>query len=251
MRFRYLAWLLPLLFCCCNKKDSGTTKKYEDFTFSTSYDSVLTYYTYSGNNTHIFTFNVAVLTGDIGDNPITFSVTNLPANVTVTPSSQVVTHLLGGVFTFAFGSVPVGVDTANLIISSTATGTQTHKLIIKVQAPPDYATLLAGTYAGSYDFCQPDSFFNYSSVVSTIPDTPYKIKITNVKNLGTGFIVRANVSNVVTIPLQSYMGYTIWGSGTFSHDNPPNTSLYQMAINDTLVHGTDTNYCTIHIAHPH
>lgn len=246
MKSSSLVVILMLFLCCCKQSDSTPPKPFVDFKFTTQYDSVISYY---ANSTYVLPFNVNVTSGDINDNPITFTVSNVPANITVSPASQVVTHLLGGIFTFNLGNLPLGNDTMTLNISCAATGSQNHRLVFKIQAPPDFSPSLAGTYHGAFDFCLPDSIINYTSVVSTIPGTPYKVTISNIKNLGSSFIIQADITNVVHVPLQSVGGYTIWGAGTFSHDNPPYATQYQMTIDDTLVHGTDTNYCTIHIRH--
>lgn len=250
MRMCNLAWLLLVLLCCCNKQDSNNgTGPSANFVYSVHYDSVYTSYAY--NNVSV-PFYVNVTSGDIFKNPVSVSVSGLPSGILISPPSFTVTGIMGGTFTLALGNVAPGNDTGNITFSTAAHGTETHKLIIKVLPPIDYAPKLAGTYTQSYDFCQPDSFFYYSAVVTKVIDTPYLIKISNVKNLG--YLVRAWLSTVmgqnrVTIPVQSIGPYTIWGSGTFFHDVAPYDTLYQLSINDTLVHGVDTDYCTIHIQH--
>ncbi len=251
MSIRKLAWLLPLFFCSCNKQDNSSNNNPQaEFIFSVKYDSVYT--TYPNSNITI-PFNIVVTSGDILQNPVTVSVSGLPSSILVTPSTQTVTGISGGAFTLAVGNTAPGNDTGSFTISSAAKGTQAHKLIIKVLQPIDYAPKLAGTYNTSYDFCQPDSFFNYTSVVTNVADTPYLVKISNIKNIGPGYKVRAWLSlmggSTVTIPVQSVGPYTIWGAGTFFHDIAPYDTLYQMAIHDTLVMGIDTQYCTIHIQH--
>jgi len=247
MKSRYLVWLLLLFFCSCNKSIPTPTNQFEPFSFTTQYDSIFTCY---ANSQYDLVFNVQVLSGNIDTNPISYSITGLPVNITALPTSQTVGYVLGGAFTLNIGNVPVGSDTADLIISSAVNGTQTHKLVLNIIPPFDYSPKLAGAYNNAYDYCQPSgNFYNYSSVVSTVTDTPYEIKITNIKNLGPGFVVRALVSNVITIPLQTIGAYTISGSGTFTHDNPPYDSLYQMAINDTIINGTDVEHCILHIQH--
>jgi hypothetical protein len=242
MKLRYLALLLPFLLCCNKKAQSPWTVQYVPFKFTTQFDSVFNTYP---DSTFILTFNVDVLSGVIDTNPITFSVTGLPAGMTVTPASMTITHLLGGVFTFSTGNVPLGIDTLNFVISNKENGTQTHKLAIRVNPPPDYAPLLVGAYDSSYDFCMPaDSIGHFAVSVATVADTPYEIKFTNLKNLGSGFIVTGWVSSVIKIPVQTIGSRTIWGSGTYV-----NIGQYQMTINDTVVHGTDTESCTIHIQH--
>lgn len=246
MKSRYIVWLLSLFLCCCNKNPSAPAVN-TAFSFTSTYDSILNC---APNSSYILDFNTEVLSGSVDSNPVTYTISGLPANVTVFPNTQSVALVKGGIFLFTFGNVPVGRDTASIVISSAATGPQYHMLLINILGLPDYASKLAGTYPGSYDYCIPaDSLYNYTSIVNKVTDTPYEIKITNVKNLGLGFTVTAWLSTRVTIPFQSVGGYQIWGSGTFTHDNPPNENLYQMAINDTLVYGTDTERCTIHIQH--
>lgn len=243
MKFRFAALLLPVLFLCCNKGSNTVTKPPAPFSFTTTYDSIYTCYANS-NITLLFTVNVK--SGDINDAPVTYSVTGLPAAVTVMPSTQTVRGVLGGAFTITLGNIPVGTYTANFIISNSVTGTETHKLILNVTPPTDFGPMLAGTYDSSYDFCQPDSFFHYKSVVSTVPDTPYLIRISNIKNLGSSMKLRALLSKTIAIPAQYLAGYTVWGSGTYAKDTG---TLYRMTIYDTLAKGGDTQYCIIHIEH--
>ena len=252
MKLRKLAWILPLLFCCCNKQDSTPVTRIDNgFSFTTNYDSVYTCYPFSNIT---LSFTITVNSGDIISNPVTYSITGLPPGITATPVKQTVGGVMGGAFTIALGDIPPGNDTANFIISDSTTGTETHQLIFEVKPPVDYAPKLAGTYHGSYDFCEPDSIIPYTSTVSAVVDTPYLVRISNIKNLGAAYSVRAWLThimgaNTITIPQQALGPYTIWGSGTFSHDVAPYDTLYQMIIHDTLAQGTDTEYCTIHIQH--
>ena len=242
MRHLSLVVIISVLFICCGKKDSGTvTKPPAGFTFTTSYDSVYSCYPNS-NVTLSFTINVE--SGDITSNPVTYTITGLPPNVTVTPATQTVGGVLGGAFTITLGNVPKGADTAKLIISSAATGTETHKIIFNVHDPVDNAPMLAATYNHCYDYCQPTGFFYYSSVVATVPDTPYLVRISNVRNLGTGVGLKAWISNVVQVPVQWAGAYKVWGSGHYFKDTG---SFFRMEINDTMVSGTDTQYSVVHI----
>jgi hypothetical protein len=246
MKSRCVAWLLLIFLCCCNKNQPAPAGN-NAFTFTTTYDSIINC---TADSSYILYFNINVLSGSIDSNPVTYTISGLPANVTVFPTTQTVSLVKGGIFDFAIGNIPAGRDTASLVISSSVYGPQYHLLILNVLALTDYAPKLAGTYPGSYDYCTPaDSLYNYTSIVNKVADTPYEIKITNIKNLGLGFIVTAWLSTKVTIPFQSVGSYQIWGSGTFTHDNPPYDTLYQMAIFDTLVSGTDTEHCIIHLQH--
>ena len=248
MKLRYLAWLLPLFFCCCHKGGNNSNKNNLGFTFTTTYDSVITSYV---NNSFTLSFNVDVLTGSITGNPITYSITGLPADVIVTPTSLSVEGQLGGTFKFNFGSTSVSNDTVNFIISSSVNGTQKHKLILNIQPLPDYSSTLAGTYSGAYDYSTPyDGFYYFTSVVSTVTGMPYTINIGNVRIHDTTILIIASLSNIVTVPFQTIGTYSIWGTGTYSHDNPPNSTLYQMTVYDTTVHnGADTEACIMHIQH--
>ena len=246
MKLRHPVWILLLLFCCCHK-DQPSPVVSVPFTFTTTYDSILTC---TPNSTKILFFNVMVLSGTIDTNPITYTITNMPANTTVIPATQTVTLVQGGIFTFNIGNVPPGNDTVSFTISSSANGTENHKIILKVNAPSDFAAKLAGTYPASYDYCTPsDSIYLYSAVTSAVADTPHLLKIRNIKNLGLDFTVTAWISTNVTIPYQSVGSYKIWGSGTYTHDNPPHDTVYQMIIYDTLVSGLDTERCIIHLQH--
>jgi hypothetical protein len=247
MKYIALICMVSLVVLGCKKKHSDSVTTTDNFAFTGTSDSLVTVTPYV---TVTFPFNIKVLAGDITQNHLTCLITGLPANVTVSPDSLEVAQLLGGVFMFNTTNITPGSYPIQLVIKSKSHGTETHNIILKANPSPDFAPTLAGTYATSYDFCQPTEFYHYSSVVSTVTDTPYLLKMTNIRNLGTGFVVRAWVSNVVTIPLQTIGSQTIWGTGTYSHDGRPgHTTDYLMAINDTMATGTDTTFCTIHIEH--
>jgi hypothetical protein len=250
MKTHYLAWLLPLLFCCCHKdKDKSNNSNGNSFTYTTTYDTIISSY---ANRSLDFSYSVNVLTGSITTNPITYSISGLPANVTVAPGSQTVTTLLGGVFNFTIGAIAPGNYTLNFTSKTAGVTALTHPLTLKILAFPDYGDKLAGTYGYAYDYCTPaDMIYNYTSVVTKATDTPYKITISNVRNLGASFVVTAVLSNVVRIPVQTVNGYTIWGTGVYSHDNTPFDTSYMLVINDTMVHALDTEACTMHIQRSH
>jgi hypothetical protein len=248
MKIRILAYITLLLFCCCNQTSTPVTPIPNfNFTYTPVYDSIITM---SANSTYNFDFSINVLTGNINNNRLGCVITGLPASVSVFPATLVVGEVMGGVFTITTGNVPVGTDTLIFSRNCTALGTQKGKLILKIVPPIDYAPRLAGTYDSSYDFCSP-STYRYSAVVTTVPGTPYQLKIGNIKNLGPAFAVTAIVSQVITIPFQTIPGlpgYSIWGSGTYTLiSNPLTTSYYEMNINDTLVSGIDTTPCIMHI----
>ncbi len=252
MKICYPVLFFLLLCCSCNKTQNNATPVNEDTTFSfiTYYDSVITC---KPNTTYDLIFNIHVLNGNIAFNRVNYSLTQLPANFSVTPSFLSVGELLGGVFFFNIGNTPFGSDTARFTISTAQGGSQSHMLIFNITPYPDLSNKLVGSYHASFDFCQPDSIYNYSSGVSQVPGMPYALHISNIKNLGTGFIVNAFVSETkpatVVIPVQTVSGYKIWGSGEFNHDAPPYDTAYQLTINDTLVHGIDTERCIIHLQH--
>lgn len=248
MKMQYLACLFLLSLCCCKKKDTNTTPvPVTPLTFTTTYDSIINCY---ANSTYSLVFGVNVLTGNIVKDRITFAVSGLPSNITAVPQSQTVGPVQGGAFTFTIGNVPVGDIVARLSIS-TADTTQERMLIFRVAPPPDFAPKLIGNYPGSFDYCQPDTLIAYASDVTSVMGTPYQVKISNIKNLGSSFVVTATVGNgIVTIPLQTVSGRKIWGSGTFFHDSRPiYSTLYQLSIRDTIVVGTDTTRCNINIRH--
>jgi hypothetical protein len=242
--------LIGLLFlCCCKNKDTTTTPTGavdEKFSFSAQYDSVLSVYPNSDYN---FSFYIRVNSGNISKNILTCSISGLPAGVTVTPVSQEVGVLLGGVFTFKVANVAVGNYPIKFEINGKQ-GSEMHNLILQVKPLPDYAQALAGTYAGCFDYCLPGTTTNYTSVVTAVADTPYLLKISNLKNLGTSFVVRGWTSDVVIIPQQTVDGRIVWGRGTFSKDGRPGHGAdYVINIKDTIVAGTDTNTCTVNILH--
>jgi hypothetical protein len=129
--------LIGLLFlCCCKNKDTTTTPTGavdEKFSFSAQYDSVLSVYPNSDYN---FSFYIRVNSGNISKNILTCSISGLPAGVTVTPVSQEVGVLLGGVFTFKVANVAVGNYPIKFEINGKQ-GSEMHNLILQVKPLPD------------------------------------------------------------------------------------------------------------------
>jgi len=252
MKIGYLVLFLVLLCFGCTKPQTATPIANQDTTFSyiTYYDSVISC---NANSAYTLVFNINVLNGNIEYNRVSYNITNLPSGFSVIPSSLSVGELMGGVFSFNTGNVAIGTDTVLLNISTVAGGSKAHRLIFNIIPYPDFSGKLAGMYHTSFDFCQPDSITNYTSVVTTVPGIPYALHISNVKNLGMGFIVNAFVSETspatVFIPFQTVSGYKIWGTGEFNHDAPPYDTAYQATIYDTMVHGIDTERCIIHLLH--
>ena len=247
MKMLRLIWLLPILFCCCHKSNNNSNNKTSGFTYSTTYDSVITTY---ANKSLPFSFTVNVLTGSITGNTLTYSISGLPAGVTAAPASIQVNGQLGGLFNITVDSIAAGNYPLSLVSSCTATGTRNQNLVLKVLAMPDYTLLLSGTYPNSHNYCQPrDTLYSFSSVVSAVTGTPYSINISNLRIFDTSLQITAMLSDVVKVPYQVHGSYAIWGSGNYTHDNPPNSSLYMLTLYDTTVHGTDTEACLIHIQH--
>jgi hypothetical protein len=234
------------MFACSCKKNNGdsSTAKKSEFLFTAIYDSTITMHANSNFN---FAFSIQVASGDITQNKLTCSITNLPVSVAVSPSTIVVGSLKSGVFSINIGNRPIGTDTLLFNVNSDKYGLQVHKLLLKVVPLPDNAPLLAGTYTGSFDYCAPvDSFYHYTSGITTVPDTLNLIKIINLRNMGSGVVVRAWVNDGVTIPVQAAGPFTVWGTGSFIHDS---AAIYHLIVNDTLVQGLDTQTCTVHIQH--
>ncbi len=244
MKIRYTAFIFLILFCCCHKSNNN---KPVAFSFSTTYDSVITTY---ANTSFLYSVSLNVLTGSITGNQVTYSVSGLPTGVTDSPASFITSNLLGGGFNFKVGNVAPGSYQLDLESNCTATGIKHHNVILKILPLPDYSTTLAGTYPGSHNYCQPaDTLYSFLSVVDTISGTPYTITISNVKVYDTTLMITALLSGGITIPLQRIGSYTTWGAGTYTHDNAPYNILYALAIYDTIVNGLDTQTCLIHIQH--
>lgn len=234
----------------CNKKTSDNNSQPStetEFAYTMSYDSVVRM---PANSTHYFYFTIKVLGGNIVDNSIQFSLVGLPGQASCTPASITVTQMLGGTFEIHAGDLQNLDYPFRLKATSTKYGDQYYNMILRITPIPDYAPLLAGTYDTSYDYCLDEGIINYPATVSTVTDTPYLMKIANMQNLGSGFVVRAYVSNAITVPYQTVSGKNIWGTGTFSQDaRPGHAGDYMMEIKDTIAVGTDTTYCTMHIEH--
>ncbi|MCW3122477.1 MAG: hypothetical protein JWQ38_1969 [Flavipsychrobacter sp.] len=245
MRIKHLYYLLPLLLCCCNKPQETPAKPdpNANFQYSVKYDPIITV---EPNSTANFIFSIEVSSGDISTNRLTCSLTNLPGNASVAPSSMSVGLVQGGLFMIKTGDIPAGLDTLKFTISNAATGTETYRVILKVVPPIDYAALLAGSYDSCSDFCNTGSYKHHCFVSA---DTAYSIKIRNLSNIGDTFIVKAKVTDKIIIPYQVTSGKKVWGRGTYSHDPKSGNTLYQMVLNDTIVTGTDTQTCIANIRH--
>jgi hypothetical protein len=242
MKTRYLPYLLLFLFCCCNKGQTSNSLPKKDFKYIVSYDSVITV---TANSTFNFPFTIDVTSGDISQNHLNCSISGLPDSAKVSPAGITVSFLKSGVFLFTIGKMAPGTYSVLFIINSAAYGDEVHPLWLNVVLPKDYAPLLAGTYAGSNDYCTPPAgTYNYTSVVTA--DSAYRLKITNIRHLGSTFAVKAYVSNNIRIPVQTVDTFKIWGSGTYTNTS---SGQYMMTINDTLVTGLDTQRCVVHIQH--
>lgn len=250
---KYIALILAfaLLTPGCRKKgidnNNDTSSGSGEFSYAMISEPVITTF---ANSTYYLSFSLKVSKGDIMANPVTCSLEGLPDNVRITPASIVVGRLSGGLFKLDIGTLSFGDYTFYIVHKSEKFGTQKQKVILRIAAPPDYAALLAGTYDSSYDFCPDSGFYYYASSVTTVADTPYLAKISNIRGLGTDFVVRVWMNNTITIPVQTVKGRTIWGSGTFAEDaRPGHGGDYVMSIKDTIVTGADTLICTIHLEH--
>lgn len=247
---KYLSSILILivLLASCKKKnntDNNSGNSDTEFSYSVKFDSVVTT---TPQSAAIFVFSIKVLSGDIANNKLYCSIAGLPSNMSVTPSTLAVTQLLGGVFTFNIGTAFYGDYPCQLKISSQNKTEKIYNFKLRIVPPTDYAPMLAGTYDSCYDFCSISGFTYYSSAVTTVADTPYLLKLSNIQNWGSDAIVRAWISNIVTVPLQVVAGKTIWGKGTYNQDaRPGHTGDFIITIDDTLVSGTDTQTCTMHI----
>lgn len=240
-------FVLFLFLCCCKKKDAGSPvpEPVVTFAYTIDYDSVITVY---NDGQYNFPFFVKVLAGNIDTNKLNFSITGLPQGITVDPQSQLVGHVLGGTFNFkASGAVP-----ANYPIYMDITGknvSEHRRLILKVKPAPDCAPWLVGDYSSCFDYCNPASVFNYTAHCSTVADTPYLLKITNLRAMGDTVVIRSFVSSAgITIPVQQVHGLVIWGKGTYGKDSRAgHTNDYVISIADTVVSGTDTSTCSVNI----
>ncbi len=246
MKFLLLLLSASVLFSSCKKKDKGDDNSENDFAFTVKYSTVISSANY---NTFYFPFNIKVLSGKITGNSLTCTLDGLPDAVTVTPASMVVGSLLGGVFEIKVGPVPLGDYPFRIKVVSGKYGEQFYNVTLRVTLPPDYAPLLSGNYGACYDYCPPDtSVYHYASQATVATDTPFLLKITNIRNLGTGFVVRAWISKSISVPVQTVSGKTVWGTGTYNQDaRPGHGGDYVMTIHDTIVSGIDTQTCTAHI----
>jgi len=249
MKYLYLLLLASVLLLCCRKKHKtdDSTNSSNDFAYAVKCDSIISS---PANSTYNFPFNIKLISGNISENKLTCSIQGMPGGVSVAPSTIVVGQLLSGLFTFSIGNLPVGDYPFKLNIKSEKYGEQVKLLVLRITALPDYAPLLAGSYDSCYDYCIDTGVKKYASQVATVADTPFLLKISNIRSYGSDFIVRAWVSKSVVIPVQTVSGKTIWGSGTYNQDaRPKHGGHYVMAISDTIATGADTQFCTIHIEH--
>lgn len=250
MKARYIFLLAPIFLLCCKKKQNGTDSNNttaNNFAYTVQYNPVVSS---AAGAKYNFSFNIKVLSGNISQNNLTCEIDGLPGVIAVSPAALTVGHLLGGNFTFDIGSLPLGDYPFRLKINSTKYGEQVHNLTLRIVPLPDYAPLLVGAYDSCYDFCNGSDFIYYPAQLSVVADTPFLLKIANIQNLGSGFVVRAWVSKSVTIPMQTVGSKIIWGTGTYNQDaRPGHGGDYVLSVKDTIVSGTDTTTCTMHIEH--
>lgn len=242
------AALLLLQACRKNKNgDDSTVEVPGEFAYTVRYDSVIT--VTDDATDYNFAFYIKVLSGNIATNNLTCSLDGLPAGATYSPSSMTVGYMLGGVFPMKIGALGVGNYYYRLKIYTEKYGNQFYNAQLKIVPRPDYAPTLAATYDSSYDYCVISGLSYYPSVATTVADTAYLLRISNVHGLGSGVVVRSWVGNgTVTIPLQVAGSKTIWGSGTYSEDaRPGHAGHYLIELKDTIATVSDTDYCTMHL----
>ncbi len=249
MKFYYLLFCI-LLCAACDKKGSNLpddTSTVGEFAYEVQADSIVRS---PANSPYNFVFNIKLLSGKIQGNYVTCFIEGLPAAIGVSPENVVVGNLLGGVFSFDVGNVPVGDYPFRLKTITDKYGDAYTDLILRITAVPDIVPHLAGIYDSSYDYCPDSGLLHYSVVLSAIADSPHVLVISNFRNLGTGVTVHANVVSGVDIPIQSVGDKTVWGTGTYNIDaRPDHGGDYVLSINDTIVSGLDTLTCTMHIEH--
>lgn len=249
MRIVLVLLMLPVAFCGCNKKPETVLLPAGDtnFVYKLTYDTIIQT---EANVVYYFPFNTKVVSGDIALNKLTCSLDGLPPYVSASPTSQIVGRQQGGIFTLAIGNLPAGDYPFSLKVASAKYGVRSSSVILRIIPQTDFVPVLAGIYDSCYDYCPDSGFYYYASVVSAIPDTPYVMKLTNIRSLGNDFVVRATVGKSIRIAPQTIGGRTIWGSGSFNEDaRPGHGGHYVMAIADTIVTGSDTLRCTVHIEH--
>jgi hypothetical protein len=239
------AVLLLLPACRKNKNNDGTIDVPGEFAYSVRYDSVIAIT--EDATDYNFAFYINVLSGNIATNNLTCSLEGLPAGISYSPSSMTVGHMLGGVFPMKLINVSPGNYYFRLKTYTDKLGTRFYNSVLKVQPRPDYAPALAAAYDSSFDYCNLSGLAFYPSVATTVADTPYLLRISNVHGLGSGVVVRAWVgTGTVTIPVQPAGSKTIWGRGTYSEDaRPGHTGHYIVEIKDTVATVSDTDYCTM------
>jgi hypothetical protein len=249
MKYLLLLLTVPVVFASCKKKktpDDPNAAKGE-FAFTVKNAPIVISESYK---TFYFPFNIKLLSGTILGNDLTCSLDGLPDAVSATPSSMVVGQSLGGIFTISVGPVSLGDYPFRIKVVSAKYGEQFYNATLRITLPPDHAPMLAGSYDSCYDYCPDSGFVHYAATAAVMADTPFILKITNLRNLGNAFVVRATISDAISIPIQTVDGKTVWGSGTYSQDaRPGHGGDYVMTIAETIVSGVDTQVCTAHIEH--
>lgn len=250
MKYAHLLFAALLLSVSCKKepeKVPDTSTGTGDFAYEVDVASIVRS---PANAEYSFVFNIKLLSGSIVGNNVTCFVEDLPPQVGVSPGSVSVGHLLGGVFTFDVGNLTIGDYPFRLKTYTDKYGEGYTDVTLRITPIPDIVPHLTGTYDSCYDYCPDSGFVYYSSVLSAVPDSPYVLNISNIRNAGSDVIVRAVVDDKVSIPVQSFGAKTIWGSGTYGIDSrPSHGGDYILTLNDTIVSGTDTLTCTMHIEH--
>ena len=252
MKMTFLTPILSLLLCSCYRPETPPVQTGSPaFTMALQAtnritaagggnfaDSVITL-TINDSGSFGMTINFSLISGNPEKYPITCSISGLPAGIVPT-SSDSLTFRLSYNANFNFSvAADTGIYSCYINIR-TPDSVEAYPIRLRVTPPVTCVSNLTGTYSGS-DPCSTltgEVWYTYTATVTSIPGKSSWVNISNFRGLGDSILVQALIgcsSNYIVVPVQSMAGYTFYGSGSYSDG--------ELIIQDTFVHGTDTQIC--------
>ena len=241
MMNKYFAAALLCAIAACNKPLPDNDPGPFDYTIAGA-DSI----TLPANDRVSFSWSAGLVSGDPTNEPISVSITGLPANVEGTPSvSSFRVNYAPGYTLIARNATP-GSYPVSAVFTNAATGTKTHKFNLTITAPINRTAKICGGYYPSNN-C--GNAVYVSCEIDSIQGIPGKIMLIDRKSkdgsYGTFDTCYGYVdccANTFVIPAQTVSGATVSGDGTF---NGQSGNYGTILLNKTTVTDTATYKCTV------
>jgi hypothetical protein len=218
--FIAMALCMGLIYSCSK---SGNTASAIDYTVNNLQNITV-------NNDDSTSLPVAITFVSGTQQPVSLSVSGLPSNVTVTPTSASGTPSYGTTFVFHANNADTGTYPITITAASAGTTSKTYNFNLTVTPSLNCATPLAGTYIGNIN-CQPSIGDSAVSCTVATTNTIDQISIDNFIFNGNSLLVNVNCTdNTLSIA----PGQVASGSGTYTNN--------KITLNFTLTGGGYT--CT-------